>query len=371
MTSLNRIVRSFGPESRGAQDAIGRIPEVDLLRFLAASAVVFYHFTYIPADPGAVSQLPFGRLQTVTRFGYLGVNLFFMISGFVILWSSQSRSAGEFVISRFARLYPSFWICALLTALVVNYAGIVAPLTPRTVGLNLTMVPQMFGADYIDGVYWTLFVELKFYVIVFLVLLTGTMHHVERWIGLWLAASVACASGVAPHWLASAALYPLGSYFISGCILFLIRLRGLSAFRCAALSVSCTLAAMAAVAAQRGFIQGVDTASAIVVAGAIITFHLVLFGVSLCQILPHGRWWYALGSLTYPLYLLHNRVGKAVRTSLGPMIAHWLALAIMLTVVYAAAWMIAAVVERRGCGTLHRALLRWAVRHQFIRARPA
>src|SRR5262245_60873355 len=115
----------------------GRIPELDLLRFTAAAAVMLYHYTYRPKVDGQIVEGLFGALPDATRFGYLGVTLFFMISGFVILWSSEARSAGEFVISRVSRLYPSFWIAVLLTAAVVNLSGHPELVTTRTLLLNL------------------------------------------------------------------------------------------------------------------------------------------------------------------------------------------------------------------------------------------
>jgi len=60
--------------------------EIDLLRFLAAIAVLFYHYTFagFEDNPNLVPvEYPF--LAEFTRYSYLGVNLFFLISGFVIL----------------------------------------------------------------------------------------------------------------------------------------------------------------------------------------------------------------------------------------------------------------------------------------------
>src|SRR3954467_13086305 len=85
-----------------------RIPELDLLRFTAAAGVVLFHATDWPAHATALTH--------ASTFGFMGVPLFFMISGFVILMTAQNRSGIEFVNSRIARLYPSYWICVLLSA---------------------------------------------------------------------------------------------------------------------------------------------------------------------------------------------------------------------------------------------------------------
>jgi len=94
-----------------AHPKMGRIPELDLLRFVAAAAsVVIYHYTYRPEISGTIDENVFWLLQEISRFGYHSVTLFFMISGFVILWSSEVYSAREFVVERFTRLFPSFWV---------------------------------------------------------------------------------------------------------------------------------------------------------------------------------------------------------------------------------------------------------------------
>jgi peptidoglycan/LPS O-acetylase OafA/YrhL len=320
---------------------------------------------------GAVDEQVFGGVQAASRFGYLGVNLFFMISGFVILWSSLHRSAGEFALSRIARLYPSFWLCVLMTTLVLNGTG-AEHISLRTFALNLTMVPGVLGVPYVDGVYWTLFAELKFYVLVFAVLFTGTMKHVERWLFLWLACSVLGASGVAPSWLTSLAMYPLGSYFISGCVLYLIRANGLSVPRAVALTVSCVLAARYAILQQPLFMANVTAVSSWTVACLVVAFHIAFVAIACApQILPSSRWWSWLGGLTYPLYLLHNRIGKTLWAHLPVSWSARTSVVVVLAVVYLVSSIIAAFVERRVCGAFQKALLRAAARVRILRASPA
>ena len=75
-----------------------RLPALDLLRFAAAMGVLAYHYisSYLPEDLGS-RWLEYAA--HVTRYGYLGVELFFIISGFVILWSAQGKSATSFAVS--------------------------------------------------------------------------------------------------------------------------------------------------------------------------------------------------------------------------------------------------------------------------------
>src|SRR5436189_153841 len=94
-----------------------RLYEIDLFRFLSAAAVVLFHYTYnfqhiAPAD---MMAFPYFSWAPVTKYGYLGVHLFFMVSGFVVLMSAAQGSARRFVTSRAVRLLPAFWVCCTAT----------------------------------------------------------------------------------------------------------------------------------------------------------------------------------------------------------------------------------------------------------------
>lgn len=335
---------------------------------MAACSVVVYHYTYRPAFLGTSQVSSFAALAVITRFGYLGVNLFFIISGFVILWSSQGRSLAEFAISRIARLFPSFWVCVLLTALVVITLG-GEHVGGRTLALNLTMVPGILGVSYLDGVYWTLFVELKFYFLVSLVLVTRSMGHILWWLAGWLVVSLMASAGVLPGWGVALAMYPYGAYFISGCLLFLISRAGPRKHLLLLLALSAALATRVALQQQLDFMHVRTQVSDMVVAAAIVTMHAVFLVVAVRPSwLPASRWWYVLGSLTYPLYLLHNRIGKTIWAQLLAPLPNVLALLVALSVVFALTAAVAAVTERRLCSALARALRGGAIRARILEA---
>lgn len=138
-----------------------RIKELDALRGLAAFAVFLFHFQLLD-------------------YGYLGVHLFFIISGFVIFLSAKSAKRPiDFVIARVSRLYPTYWVCLLLTFGVLYVSQ--ADVTLQQLLFNLTMFQEFLGVQNIDGAYWSLTEELVFYVIILGTLLVGLISRVQIW----------------------------------------------------------------------------------------------------------------------------------------------------------------------------------------------
>jgi peptidoglycan/LPS O-acetylase OafA/YrhL len=143
----------------------GRMPGLDALRGIAALAVVLFHYTagYAevigPHNAGLWFNFPYASI---------GVQAFFAISGFVIFMTlERCRNGRDFFVSRFARLYPPFLACMLLTAAVIFIGGY----NPRNlrgidVLLNLPMVVGLLDRVYVDGSYWTLTCEISFYLLI-------------------------------------------------------------------------------------------------------------------------------------------------------------------------------------------------------------
>ena len=127
-------------------------------------AVVLHHYT------GRYPQITRNPLDLIASFpdGHYGVDLFFIISGFVItLTLDRTRNLYDFVGSRVARLWPAYLACMALTVTIVAQAHVPwgAPLNQPTILANMTMMPDLFDRWSIDGSYWSLFYELIFYVL--------------------------------------------------------------------------------------------------------------------------------------------------------------------------------------------------------------
>lgn len=143
-----------------------RIEWLDSLRAVAALLVVFQHFYY---DRFFVSRTQTDYLQPAyeifrtINFGKMGVVIFFFISGYIIprslLLTKRQKPIKSFFIARFFRLYPAYWLSVLTVAVLTSQ------LWTKTFFINLTMIQQMLGSKNLIDVYWTLQIELIFYVI--------------------------------------------------------------------------------------------------------------------------------------------------------------------------------------------------------------
>lgn len=137
-------------------DKSNRYLELDALRGIAALMVVFFHFTMGREE----SQLGF-------KLGTTGVDLFFIISGFVIFMSlTKVKTSRDFIIYRMSRLYPTYWTCVsfsfILVSIVELYKKHSIPFGQYFV--NMSMFQYYFKIPNLDGSYWTLIIEMIFYI---------------------------------------------------------------------------------------------------------------------------------------------------------------------------------------------------------------
>ena len=141
-----------------------RLKQLDSLRGFAALWVVIFHFSFgtkrwFEADEQTkgASIAPF----LTNLEGLIPVYLFFIISGFVILMTLEQRqNLADFVVSRFARLFPAYWTCLAITiAVAVAWPMSVQPISPVVVLGNITMLQDFLAIQHIESVYWSLSVE--------------------------------------------------------------------------------------------------------------------------------------------------------------------------------------------------------------------
>jgi peptidoglycan/LPS O-acetylase OafA/YrhL len=336
-------------------DSPSRLLFLDGLRFAAAAAVAFYHFTATPtagsywhADP----PVEFAAINPVTRYGWLAVELFFVISGFVILMSARGRTAAQFVGSRVGRLFPAYWAAVGATALLqVLWSGGRHP-SARDTLLNLTMAPDLFGAQPVQVVFWTLLVELKFYVLVGAIVALGGVTP-RRALALALGWPIAGRLAELLGWSTAADVLVAhyAPYFGVGIVLYLLRSDGVTAVRLVALAATLGMGVqqVASSAEHASRLQGVPVHTGVAVAVVVAAAAAVWFGSGPHARVRSGPLATALagaGALTYPLYLVHSQFGYAVIATLAPRAPEWLALVTALAASGGLAYLIHRAVER-------------------------
>jgi peptidoglycan/LPS O-acetylase OafA/YrhL len=139
---------------------------------VAAGVVLLYHDTWAFSEMGLGAPTNPTVVTAWTRYGFLGIELFFLISGLVIVHSVGQRRASRFAVSRAIRLYPAYWAAVTFTAILLVTAGGVLGdgVALGRYLVNMTMLTGFVGGTYLDHVYWTLTAELSFYAVVWFAL---------------------------------------------------------------------------------------------------------------------------------------------------------------------------------------------------------
>lgn len=325
-----------------------RLELLDYLRFGAAASVLCFHYFANGAREGRVQGIPLTPFAHVAQYGYLGVELFFLISGFVIFASVQGKSAQSFTVSRAVRLYPAFWVAVPLTATVTALWGDVSGLgvSAKEVIINLTMAPGVFNVDPVDGVYWTLLLELYFYLAVLVMLLLGLGPRLSGLLPVWIFGQLAVFL-LADQYTRLPYLGDSFVLFATGALIADIRRVGLNAVRGVALTVgvflSCawTLETNDGYADRNGFTYS-DVALVVILLGFVALVASMWSRRVSNLALPRSR---AIGDLTYPLYLVHAFIGYIALTEAAKVMPPWAAYVLVITAVLTVAWLIHVFVE--------------------------
>ncbi|WP_244098374.1 acyltransferase family protein [Burkholderia ambifaria] len=336
-----------------------RIPELDVLRFIAATAVVFFHYAFRGYAADDLTTMHYPALEPVAQYGFLGVHLFFMISGFVILMTVGDGSLKRFIASRASRLLPAFWVCCTLTFLVaLAIGGDRFVVTWPQYLVNMITLGGGFGADPIDGAYWSLGAELRFYRLVGILLIIGQIHRAERWLFVWLVATVLVE--LFPFIkLKGFLVTDYAGFFIAGAACFLIRARGLSRSRivlvCSAWALSLFHEFQLLPNFSENFGKPLNPAT---VAAVMTSFFVVMLALALRRtpVLTSSRWvWF--GAVSYPLYLIHQNVGYMLFNEVGSAIDQVVMFWGVVAAAIGAALLLHIAVEKPAAGPLKRRML--------------
>ncbi|HCZ8848206.1 acyltransferase family protein [Proteus mirabilis] len=294
------------------QDNKKRIYGLDLIRFIAAIMVVIFHYSYRGFQADNLTLMHIDDISMIGKYGHLGVQLFFMISGFVIMMSAHHGSVAKFFISRVSRLYPAFILCCTITFIVISFFNDNPSLFVSTKDyiINLSMLAGFIGVPSVDGVYWSLYVEIYFYFLVAIILICGQIKRAEYLLYLWMVFSLFAwyfDNGI----LKKLTISNYSIYFIAGGFLYYSWNIGFNLRRIMSIITCCVISSISAIKYNeymRNYYG--DNFSDLITVVTVISFYVLMS----CIIFFNIKWlsnplFMKLGAITYPLYLLHQKIG--------------------------------------------------------------
>ncbi len=327
-----------------------RIYQIDLLRFVAAVGIMLVHYLYRGFKADNLTNLSFLELAGEwIKYCAVFIDLFFIISGFVIALSVSNKSVTYFFKSRVVRLFSVYWLCAFITYMVTIFYG--APRFHATFGqflFNLTLLQDFFDVERLDGAYWTMSVELRFYALAlgYLILYRYKKIKISTIAYIWLALSVIypfVQGNIIVKVIDLFLMFKWSPAFIAGMLMAdiykskNINLKnGTAIFICFILSTLHRMiyAKMAMIIYQETFSKPI-----------IVAVMFSVYAVMLLVIIGRLKWlnksyFLYLGIMTYPLYLLHQRIGYIIFNNLMSHYNKYLILAGTITLMITASFII-------------------------------
>ncbi|MEU5426416.1 acyltransferase [Streptomyces olivoreticuli] len=342
-----------GEPDRGptmAQPAKSRLYALDGLRLIAALMVVAFHTMAYNGTGWATSvESHFPNTYLFSYYGWLGVQLFFLISGFVICMSCWGKSVGEFAISRATRLYPAYWFAVLAAAFILwLLPGVRDVPTLSNLAVNLTMFQDPLGVDRVDSVYWSLWAELRFYLLFTLVAWKGlTYRRLVIFCLGWAVAGLFAAK--VDNGLVAAVVMPENCwYFIAGIALYLIYRFKPNALLWSIVGGCFLLGQHFLVDAHKSNQYYAGIKAPLWPALVLLTVIFVVMAAVAAGFTNWitWRWLPTAGILTYPLYLLHEDIGWIFIRHLERRLHPYAIMAVLLAALLIISWLVHRHVER-------------------------
>ncbi len=330
--------------------------------------VVVYHLAFCswtsklsPAGLMAADFSVFSPLEALSSFGWIGVQIFFVISGFVIAMTAERASAASFLKSRVLRLAPGVWICATIGVAALAIAGVPSAMLEKQFLNSALFAP--FG-PWAAGAYWTLFIEIIFYSLILALLAFDRFRQIELvtvLLGLfstsfWIAYVALnlgpgnivfdIVSKFARHRFGEILMLQYGSFFALGTMLWLTLTKNVTRTRIAFIvlfTATCVVEIVDKSEATATYLNRGLTAETW---AAPLSAWLIAMTILILSVKYNERMHDAVGSRapfvrrlglsTYPLYLIHDPVGAValgllLRASAPPYLALALVLGLLVT----------------------------------------
>ncbi|NLE10610.1 MAG: acyltransferase [Actinobacteria bacterium] len=231
--------------------------------------------------------------------------MFFLISGFVIpLTLERTRNPLDYIMARFSRLYPAYWISVAITFFVVMIFTLPGREVSTNVALlNLTMLQGFLGVAAVDGVYWILSINLTFYAIMFFVYVIKQTNHLRRFAFAWVLVTVLnqlMKNTVGIDWPGDQIVF-LQNYvpmFMAGTVFYKMRSEGIRTVD--------HMSLMFYLGAQ-WYVSNWQNAAAM--CAMYLLFYLYIYdGIKWLAVRPL----LFVGGISYSLYLIHQNVGYVI-----------------------------------------------------------
>jgi len=306
-----------------------RLDGLDLLRALASCLVFYTHIATwygYKNDPmpvtGVIDHLVVGPLHLNKNLGFVGVSLFFLISGFVMAHVATKERAGEFAVKRALRIFPTLIVAVFLAWVLVNASLFAVPGGAKWVGFD-DLLANMFLVNFfangfvpLVGVSWTLIVQLAIYVMI------GSLLVVFRkapWIAIAIQITVCTVLlSIVPNFGGYTAgslgnVGSLGPAIILGEVIWLVWRKKAPTWAGVLLGLACWLVFLWGDALSYGRIDG----DAYMLTLTLSTVAVILAVIAGTRV-PRLRVVTYLSSRSYAVYLVHQTMAFTILALLWP-----------------------------------------------------
>jgi peptidoglycan/LPS O-acetylase OafA/YrhL len=270
------------------------------------------------------------------KYGYLGVEWFFIISGFVISMSLyRYNNIISFFKGRFFRLYPIYWVCLTITFAVTtiwSLPGRTFDLT--TYFINFSMIQNYINIPSIDGVYWSLHIELLFYFVISVLFYKIKTKIKMPDYSIILAYLVVLFTysfvEFKSSYFETYFMTKYGIFFISGFLFFKLKSHNKKYYL--PLILLCWLSSLIDRDLYEFFI---------------ITFFYLLFFLLHFNLLAflENKFLITLGSMSYVLYLTHQNIGYVLLIYLKSLVGYKFSIILTIILVICLSWLIHQYIE--------------------------
>lgn len=294
-----------------------RLYGLDVFRFIAAFSVIFFHYCFLGVIEGYYNSSVFNE---VFFWGYFGVDIFFILSGFVILISTEKKNSGiSFFLSRLKRIYPILILCSFVTmgtGLILG--GDLKPMLPKFFN-SLTFMSDFWNGELLTAVHWTLMVEIRFYILVAIVKQTKLWDkHKYKILLSWILFAIANKYMIHNDLLDKIFELQYSFHFVAGILLYLFFVKKEKAYEMLpifALSIAMIFSRMSG---YLSFIKDYKYAKLSFTNFDVLFFIILILAIFTYlthtdKYLISKKFSITLGALSYPIFLLHGDFGFFIK----------------------------------------------------------